>query len=62
MRRLCTMNPSFAQSIIEDYIRPQVRDRSVPIYFEALKVEFQIQLFLDGIKGHETMRKDLPCN
>ena len=24
MRRLCTMNPSFAQSIIEDYIRPQV--------------------------------------
>ena len=45
MRRLCTMNPSFAQSIIEDYIRPQVRDRSVPIYFEALKVEFQIQLF-----------------
>ena len=28
MRRLCTMNPAFAQSIIEDYIRPQVR-----IYF-----------------------------
>ena len=26
MRRLCTMNPSFAQSIIEDYIRPQVND------------------------------------
>ena len=25
MRRLCTMNPAFAQSIIEDYIRPQVR-------------------------------------
>jgi len=24
MRRLCTMNPAFAQSIIEDYIRPQV--------------------------------------
>ena len=25
MRRLCTMNPAFAQSIIEDYIRPTVR-------------------------------------
>ena len=25
MRRLCTINPAFAQSIIEDYIRPQVR-------------------------------------
>ena len=24
MRRLCTMNPAFAQSIIEDYIRPSV--------------------------------------
>jgi hypothetical protein len=24
MRRLCTMNPAFASSIIEDYIRPQV--------------------------------------
>lgn len=35
MRRLCTMNPAFAQSIIEDYIRPTVRDDDVVLEIEC---------------------------
>ncbi len=40
MRRLCTMNPAFAQSIIEDYIRPQVKLKYI---FKS--IEFKKQFF-----------------
>ena len=35
MRRLCTMNPQFASSVLEDYIRPQVRDGDIVLEIEC---------------------------
>ena len=35
MRRLCAMNPQFASSVLEDYIRPQVRDGDIVLEIEC---------------------------
>ena len=48
MRRLCTMNPAFAQSIIEDYIRPQVsfsnlRNESIHYMHTSISRIFQVR-------------------
>ena len=35
MRRLCALNPQFASSVLEDYIRPTVRDDDVVLEIEC---------------------------
>ncbi len=35
MRRLCLLNPQFASSVLEDYIRPVVRDEDVILEIEC---------------------------
>lgn len=35
MRQLCSLNPQFASSVLEDYIRPIVRDEDVVLEIEC---------------------------